>query len=72
VVTIADNEEHTFLREGMAMAMHDIHHAVKEIEAHPDTLLIWEIHVKPKITELPPEKPPEQRGPHNGYPLTRR
>jgi len=54
----------------MAMAMHDIHHAIKEIEAHPDTLLIWEIHVKPKITELPPDKPPEQRGPHNGYPLT--
>lgn len=54
------------------MAMHDIAHTIKEIEAHPDSLLVFEVHVKPKIKDLPPEKPPEARGPHNGYPLTRK
>ena len=55
----------------MGLAMHDIYHLVKDIEAHPDTLLVFEVHVKPKIQEAPPKKPPEARGPHNGYPLTR-
>ena len=39
--------------------MHDISHKIKEIEAHPDTLLIFEVHVKPKIKDLPPERAPE-------------
>jgi len=56
----------------MGLAMHDIHHIISDLDAHPDTLLMWEVHVKPKIKDIPPEKPPEQRGPHNGYPLTRR
>ena len=71
-MTIADNEEHAFLWEEMGLAMHDIHHIINDIDAHPDTLLFFEIHVKPKIKEIPPEKPPEQWGPHNGYPLSRR
>jgi len=44
----------------MGLAMHDIHHIINDIDAHPDTLLFFEIHVKPKIKEIPPEKPPEQ------------
>lgn len=52
--------------------MHDIAHVIKEIEAHPDTMLIFEVHVKPKIKDIPPDKPPDFRGPHNGYPLTRK
>ena len=71
VVTIADNVETLFLRNDMGIAMHDIQHMVKDIEAHPDTMLIFEIHVKPKINDEPPPKPPMARGPHNGYPLSR-
>ena len=44
---------------------------MKDIEAHEDTNLIFEVHVKPKPKELPPDKGPEARGPHNGYPLCR-
>lgn len=50
--------------------MHDIQHMIKEIEAHPDTLLMWEVLVKPKLKDVAPDKPPDFRGPHNGYPLT--
>lgn len=70
-MTIADNNPAKFLPENMGLAMHDIHHLIKEIEAHPDTLLMFEIHVKPKISDVPPPPKPMARGPHNGYPLSR-
>ena len=55
----------------MGYAMYDIHHLIKEIEAHPDTLLIFEIHVRPKKKDLPDWWGNNKGGAHNGYPLTR-
>ncbi len=72
VVTIADNMEAPYLAKTMGQAMHNIHHLVKEIEANPETLLMFEVHVKPKLPDDPPPEGPEQRGPHNGYPLRRK
>ena len=55
----------------MGYAMYDIHHLIKEIEAHPDTLLVFEVHVKPKRKAIPEWMLRKRGGPHNGYPLTR-
>ena len=51
--------------------MLNVSHLIKEIEPHPDTRLIWEIHVKPKPTEESNETVKIDTGPHNGYPLYR-
>jgi hypothetical protein len=55
----------------MGYCMYDIFHHVKEIEAHPDTLLIFEVHVKPKLANNPKAAKLSRASIHNGYPLRR-
>ena len=71
VVSIADNMEANFLAAKMGYATYDIYHHVKEVEAHPDTLLIFEVHVKPKVKDLPDWLKDGRKAIHNGYPLAR-
>ena len=71
VVSIADNNPASFLAKKYGYAMFDIYHHIKELEADPDTLLIFEVHVKPKLKD---EGIKEKKGKnllHNGYLLKR-
>jgi hypothetical protein len=71
VVSISDNMDANFLAKKMGYVMYDIYHHVKEVEPHPDTLLIFEIHVKPKLKDTPKVTKDGRKAIHNGYPLAR-
>lgn len=71
VVSITDNMEAPFLAAKMGYASYDIYHHVKEVEPHPDTLLIFEVHVKPKLKDVPDWMKEGRKAIHNGYPLAR-
>ena len=71
IVSITDNMEASFLAAKMGYATYDIYHHVKEIEPHPDTLLIFEVHVKPKVKDIPDWQKEGRKAIHNGYPLVR-
>lgn len=71
VVSISDNMSANFLAQKMGYCMYDIYHHVKQIEANPDTLLIFEVHVKPKVKDVPKVVKEGRAAIHNGYPLRR-
>lgn len=71
IVSIADNNPTNFLSEKHGCSMFDIYHHIKEVEPHPDTLLIFEVHVKPKIKDLGIADKKGKNLLHNGYLLKR-